>query len=375
MTVCKFIAPAPRAAVADPELTRPDWTKSAPRDPRLLWLDKNENSDPELAAFTAKVIAEVAPSHAWTYPECPSFYIKLGEYLGVKTDRLLLTPGSDGAIRSVFETFIDPGDVVVHTAPTFAMYPVYCRMFGARTVPLDYQATDGGPHLSLDRVLTTIANTRPKLVCLPNPDSPTGTVFDPDELRQIIETAGETGSLILIDEAYHPFYPHTALKWIDDYPHLVIARTFAKAWGLAGLRIGYAAACPEVANLLHKVRPMYEVNTLSVAIMDRMIDYSDEMLASVRRLNAGRDGFLSVMHDLGLRTVPANGNFLHVAFGPQAPQVHSSLSNLVLYRKDSNDICLKGYSRFSATTPELFEPVIRNIREVFAQVRSERKTL
>src|ERR1043166_6444431 len=367
MKIDVYTTPSPRPSIADPELTRPDWTRSTGRDPRLLWLDKNENTDPELAALTARVIAEVAPAFGPKYPEFFSFYQKLADYLGIQASNLLLTAGSDGAIRSVFEAFINPGDVVIYTAPTFAMYSVYSRMFGATTVPLEYQPSDHGPILSLDTLTSAIKSARPKLVCLPNPDSPTGTVFDPDELRRIIDAAGKAGSLILVDEAYYPFYDYTALTWIDEYPHLVIARTFAKAWGLAGLRLGYAASCPELAVLLHKVRSMYEVNTLSVAVMDRMIGHSDAMLASVRRLNAGRDRFIDAMNELELRTLPTNASFLHVAFGPRAEAVHSALSNLVLYRKDSHDACLKGFSRFSATTLQLFQPVIESIRQVFSR--------
>src|SRR5438128_5186682 len=145
MKAYKYKPPAARSSVIDPALTRPDWTRGTRRDPQLLWLDKNENTDPELAAVTARIIAEVAPSFGPTYPECPPFYAKLADYLEVAAENLLLTAGSDGAIRIVFEAFINPGDVVIHTMPTFAMYSVYCRMYGAKTVTLDYHPSAQGP--------------------------------------------------------------------------------------------------------------------------------------------------------------------------------------------------------------------------------------
>jgi histidinol-phosphate aminotransferase len=364
MSLNGFTVPTARGSVADPKLWRPDWTTGVPRDPSLLWLDKNENTDPELAALTARVLGEIDLSALHTYPECAPLYHKLGRHLGISADRLLLAAGSDGVIRSVFEAFISPGDVVVHSLPTFAMYAVYSQMYGARVVPLIYQPSERGPSLPIEEVLKTIAAARPRLVCLPNPDSPTGTVFAPDALRQIIEAAGTAGAVMLLDEAYYPFYNETALPWIDEYPHLVIARTFAKAWGLSGLRIGHAAASPEMIRLLHKVRPMYEVNTLAVAFMERMLDLSHEVLASVRRLNEGRDTFLTAMEKLSLRTLRGQGNFLHVAFGAHAPAVHSALKDAVLFRLDFNEPCLKGFSRFSATTAGVFQPVIDRIRRV-----------
>jgi histidinol-phosphate aminotransferase len=129
------------------------------------------------------------------------------------------------------------------------------------------------------------------------------------------------------------------------------------------LRIGYAVASPELANLLHKVRPMYEVNTLAIYFVERMLDYSQAMLSSVKRVNAGKADFLAAMADLGFMTFRAEGNFLHVAFGDRAPGIHEALKKVVLYRLDFNDPCLKGYSRFSAAPIELLRPVILAIRQ------------
>ena len=362
-TARAYTPPLPRPSVAAPALWRPEWTAGTPRDERLLWLDKNENADPELLAIMRGVVESAAHEALSIYPECGPLYRKLGQFLGISPDHLLLTAGSDGAIRSVFEAFISPGDPVVHTVPTFAMYSVYAQMYGARAIGLEYRPGANGPELSASEIEEAVGRARPKLVCLPNPDSPTGTLFQVEDLRRIIEAAGEAGALILIDEAYHPFTEMTALPWIDEYPHLVIARTFAKAWGLAGLRIGYAASCPEVAKVLHKVRPMYEVNSLAVAAMERALDYSAEVERSVGRLNDGKAGFLSAMSSLGYRVLRSHGNFLHVAFGADAPRVHERLKSVVLYRPDFKEPCLKGFSRFSATTRERFQPVINAIQE------------
>ena len=364
MSEQNYTVPAAKESVADPKLFRPDWTRGVPRDPDLLWLDKNENADPELARLTARLLTEIDPVAIYSYPECTPLYHKLGGYLEIGADHLLLTAGSDGAIRSVFEAFINPGDVIVHTVPTFAMYGVYSSMYGAKVVPLTYQPSDQGPVLKADDVVDTIVKARPKLVCLPNPDSPTGTVFSENEMRNIIEAAGRSGALVLIDEAYHPFYDNTVVPWVDKYNHLVVARTFAKAWGISGLRIGYAVSCPDITRLLHKVRPMYEVNTLAVSMADKMLDHVDDVMASVRRLNAGREAFIEDMKALKLRTLVTHGNFMHVAFGQHAEAIHAKLKNVVLYRLDGGEPCLKGFSRFTATTAERFHPIVQHIRSV-----------
>ena len=354
--------PQPLPAVADPALTRPDWTNGVLRDQDMLWLDKNENTDPELARVVASVIGSLPADAHNAYPENGPLYRKLAKWLDVAPENLMLAAGSDGCIRSVFETFVGPGNRVLHSAPTFAMYFVYSKIHGANEICIDYQPSHKGPALDMESFLKAISDNKPKLVCLPNPDSPTGTTFDQKTMRLIIEAAGNVGAVMLVDEAYHPFHLDTVLPWINEYPHLVVVRSTGKAWGMAGIRIGYAAAAPEMAKLLHKVRPMYEASTLSVAIFERMLDHTDAMEASVARLQAGKQRFLDAMQDLGFRTLQGAGNFCHVAFDDRADAIHASLAELVYYRQNFNDPCLVGFSRFSSTTPDLFQPVIERIR-------------
>lgn len=357
----------PRPAVAQPSLTRPDWTTGTPRDPRKLWLDKNENTDPALSVVVAEVMRGLPAEAYFTYPESALLYAKLANSLGVDPRNLVLAAGSDGVIRSVFAAFIGDGDRVLITKPTFAMYPVYCRMHGAAVTELEYEPSAQGPWLDPQRVIETIRAVRPKLVCIPNPDSPTGTVFAEDAFRAIVAAAADVEAVLLVDEAYYPFYDRSVVTWIKSAPHVIVARSTGKAWGCAGLRLGYAVASPEVAVLLHKVRPMYEANTIAIMGFERLLDHQADMLASVDRLQAGKAAFLDAMTVLGLRVLRGHGNFLHVAFAEHAAAVHAALDELVLYRKDFAEPCLKGFSRFSATTAELFQPVIARIQDVVGE--------
>lgn len=356
--------PQPRPPVADPALARPDWTKAQPRDTARLWLDKNENLDPELARVVSNIMRTLPDEAYNTYPDTAALYDKLAASVGCGPDNLLLAAGSDGVIRSVFEAYVGEGDGVLHTAPTFAMYSVYARMYGARTIALAYVPSPSGPLLRAETMIETIRAQAPKLVCLPNPDSPTGTVFPLDELTAIVDAAGEVGALILVDEAYWPFHPESAVGLIEQAPHLVVARSAGKAWGCAGLRIGWAIASPEVAVMLHKVRPMYEVNTMAVHAFLRLLDHEGDMRASVARLEAGKKLFLESLEGLGLRVLKGAGNFSHVAFGAHAAAIHEALAPIAYYRRDFAEPCLAGFSRFSSTTPHLFRPVIDRVASV-----------
>lgn len=364
-------SPNPKAWLSRQNISRPDWTNSSQRPPDRLWLDKNENLDPHLLEVTSRVAAEVAREGRglFTYPETGALYQKLAEHVGVSPRHLRLTPGSDGAIRSVFEAYVEPQHTVVHTAPSFAMYAVYCKMFGAHAVPVEYERTDTGPRLPFDAFLAAVERHSPRLVCLPNPDSPTGTVVAFDEIVRLLEVASKVGAIVLVDEAYYPFYADSVVRLVDRHPHLVVARTFAKAWGLAGLRIGYAVAHPDVAFALHQVRPMYEVNTFACEVVERMLHHEEAVRASVRRTLEGKQHFERCMNTLGFQTLESHGNFTHVAFGGRAQAVHDALGTRVLYRKGFSERCLEGYSRFSIAPTPTMEEVALLIESALKEVR------
>jgi histidinol-phosphate aminotransferase len=354
----------PKSPLDSPALNRPSWNHSIARDKNLLWLDKNENLDPDLMRFAGRILKEQSAEVLATYPEFSSLYQKLADWVGVRPDNLILTPGSDGVIKAVFEAFVSPGDIVVHTAPTFAMYPVYCQIFGAKQVTLIYEKTERGPHLSFESIFSCLEKLRPRLFCLPNPDSPTGTTLSPNEIFKLIELCNRTGTIALIDEAYYPFYKITCAALINQFNNLIVARTFAKAWGLAALRIGYAIGSAEVIQWLQKIRPMYEVNTLGALVVEKMLDYPDVMQDSVERLENGKSYFLNEMITLGYKVLNGKGNFLHVNFGDNSEKIHEALQDYVLYRKNFIEPCLEGFSRFSSTTTELFSPIVNIIRNV-----------
>ena len=357
----------PRRALLNPELQRPSALNSVPRDTGRIWLDKNENLDPQLNALSRDVLLSIPQSALATYPEAGALYRKLSKWVGVSPESLLLTPGSDGAIRIVFESFVESGDAVVRTSPTFAMYPVYAQMFGASDHSIEYQRTMAEPSLDVSKIIHTVRQVKPKLLCLPNPDSPTGTILQPSVLRELLTECEATQTVLLVDEAYHPFYAWSAVPWIENSQNLVVARTFAKAWGAAGLRIGYAVAHPSTIALMHKMRPMYEVSTVAVEFVSRMMEHAGEVARSVTRISEGKEFFIGQMRALGFSVLRTEGNFVHVGFGGFGGTIHRALANQVLYRPAFTDPSLTGYSRFSVAPREIMARVADLIRQAVAQ--------
>ena len=169
---------------------------------------------------------------------------------------------------------------------------------------------------------------------------------------------------MLIDEAYHPLYKETSVPWIFEFKNLVVVRSFSKAWGAAGLRVGYALANKDLTAFLHKQRPMYEIGSVSAKAIEILLDYEKEMNQSVERVNAGKKYFQVSMNALGLPSYESHGNFIHVRFGKYAHEIHKILEGKVYYIKDFTSPCLEGYSKFSTTTKERFKPIIESITDV-----------
>lgn len=262
-----------------------------------------------------------------------------------------------------FEAYIEDGDYVIHTSPTFAMYPVYSKMFGAITHEIHYTSTALGPYLAVADIKHYLASLKPKLLCLPNPDSPTGTALAENEIIDILSVCEDTGTVLLVDEAYHPFYAWSAIDLTKISKNVIVARTFAKAWGAAGLRVGYAVAHPSTISYLHKMRPMYEVSSFAVEFVAKAISHAAEMEASVERIKAGKAYFLEFLRSKGFPVLDTHANFVHVAFLDQGDSIRKQLKGQVLYRHSFDHTCLAGYSRFTVAPIPIMEKVIHLIEK------------
>lgn len=247
------------------------------------------------------------------------------------------------------------------------MYDVYSKIYGAEISWLDYEASVDGPLLEVEKFISTINEINPKMVCLPNPDSPTGVVFSPTDIERIISAADKVGALMLIDEAYHPLYQWTACPLINKYTNLIVVRSFSKAWGAAGIRVGYSIANKKLTNFLHKQRPMYEIGNVSAQVIVNLLNHESDMLESVKRVREGQEYFQAEMKKIGFPTYTSYGNFFHIKFGSYANKVHEILEGKIYYRKNFSEKCLKGYSRLSATTKERFEPIVASIKYLVSQ--------
>ena len=274
-----------------------------------------------------------------------------------------MTAGSDAGIKIVFETFVNEKDKVIRPNPTFAMYAVYNKIFNCKEITLEYEKTNEGPKIFLKKIIKSIKKNKPKLFCLPNSDSPSGHAFKINEIEKILSAARQVNSFVLIDEAYYPFFPNTCIKLIKKYNNLIITRTTAKAWGLAGLRVGYVISSKANIKEMHKLRPMYEINNLGAEFLNKYLSNKKIVNSSVKRLLSGKKYFKRQLEKMGFKLFKKEeGNFIHVDFLDKRQKIVNNLKNIVYFRHNENHDSMKGFSRFSLTSKNNFIKIIKEIK-------------
>ena len=268
-------------------------------------LDRNERLSPLPEPVVEAVRAGIDSTLLTDYPSLDELYEDLARLLAMPRDRLLLTAGSDAAFRALHQAYVRRGDRVVMLDPSYAMYPIYTRMFDAEPVQVPFR-----DDLTLDPdALLDATNVGVRMVLLANPNQPTGTRLPEDTLRALLDRAAGCEALVVVDEAYFPFSRTTVLPWVAEHPHLVVTRTFSKAWGLAGLRVGAVAAHSEVVANLYKVRSAYDVNAVGAMCVRTLLSHPEVAEQFVAEVDEGRRTVVERVRALGLEAVPGETNF------------------------------------------------------------------
>ena len=289
----------------------------------IVKLASNENPlGPSPKALEA-IRAELA--ELTRYPDGNGFELKqkLAARCGVSPAQVTLGNGSNDILDLVARAWLAPGLNAVFSQYAFAVYPIATQAVGAqgKVVPAKAHGHD------LEAMLAAIdANTR--VVFVANPNNPTGTWFGPDALEAFLSRV-PPHVLVVLDEAYIEFAAGSelpdGLSYLARYPNLIVTRTLCKAYGLAGLRVGYAASSPQVADVLNRVRQPFNVNSLALVAACAALDDA-EYLAEGRRINAeGMAQLEAGLAALGLAWIPSKGNFLAVDFARDAAPINQAL--------------------------------------------------
>jgi histidinol-phosphate aminotransferase len=332
-----------------------------------LRLDFNENT---LACSprVREALQQVTTAALTRYPEREPVEALVAASLGRPPEQIVLTNGVDEAIHVLFETFLDAGDELLLPVPTYTMYEVYATATDARIVPVQAADDLAFPY---ERLLAAIT-PRTKIIAIANPNSPSGTVCT---RAQIIELAARAPhAILLIDEAYFHFFGETVMDLVGAIPNLIVARTFSKAYGLAGMRLGLLAAPVDLMRWLRRVLSPYSVNSLALACLPAALadtEYIDNYVAEVL---AARAEFESVLDAANLRRWPSRANFVLVDIGSR----HAEFTRLmrgagVLVRDRSNDPGCEGRVRVTIGTREQMRQAAVVLRETLAALNQEKQ--
>jgi histidinol-phosphate aminotransferase len=331
---------------------------SAPKEGRTkkLRLDFNENtvgcSPAVMRALSRMTAGEMA-----IYPEYQVTTKRLARFFGVRPPEMHLTNGIDDALHLIADTFIDDGDSVLIVEPTFDMYRFFAELAGARVIAFRYDDEMRFPVDDVIRALRQPPKRRPRILYIANPNNPTGTLVQHEELRRILNAASRT--LVLVDEAYFDFSGLTILPWIRRYPNLLVARTFSKSAGLAALRVGCLFGAPEILAAMRRACTPYPVNSAALVAAEAAIrdprflrNYTREVLQSRAMLEKG-------LVSLGARIYPSRANFVLADFGPAAKRLVRALERKGILVRGRRDFRRAGFVRISAGTRADTRKVLR----------------
>ncbi len=336
----------------------------------IVKLASNENPlgpGPKVVAALRDQLAELT-----RYPDGNGFELKaaLAAHHDVAPETITLGNGSNDILELIARAFLTPDLEAVFSAHAFAVYPLVVQAVGARArvAPAlgDNSRMPYGHDLAAFRERIGPAT---RVGFIANPNNPTGTWLAADELdRFLAEVPAQT--LVVVDEAYFEYADQpdyaSALPWLARHPNLIVTRTFSKAYGLAGLRIGYAVSHPQVADLLNRVRQPFNVNTLAQHAALAALTDSDYLAESQRVNRAGMTRIRTACEALGLRTLPSAANFLCIDLNRPAQPVFQALLRRGVIVRPVASYELPNHLRVSIGTEAENRRFIDALREVLA---------
>ena len=289
----------------------------------IIKLASNENPLGPSRVVTESISGQLA--ELARYPDGSAYQLKdkLQAKLGIDPAMVTVGNGSNDVLELVARVFLGPGLESIVSEHSFVVYPLVTKSLGAELIVIP--AIDFGQDLNATRAAIS---DRTRVIFIANPNNPTGTWVDKQSLRGFLDAVPKE-VLVVLDEAYaeyvaEPEYPN-GLELVGDYPNLIVTRTFSKAYGLAGLRIGYSVSHPDIADLMNRVRQPFNVNAMSLAAALVALDDEAYLKESVRVNNEGMKMLTDACDHLGLGYIPSVGNFLTIDFGFDAIPIYEGL--------------------------------------------------
>jgi histidinol-phosphate aminotransferase len=329
-------------------------------DPNItLRLDMNENT----TGCSPRVLAKLRSLDAQTlasYPSRDAGEKLVAAELDILPAQALLTNGADEAIDILCRSYLEANDEILLVVPTFTMYEVFAQTQSAKVVRIPT-----GPEFSfpMQQVIDAVTD-RTRLIVICNPNNPTGLPAARSSILRVIESA--PSAAILLDEAYYHFYGQTLLDQIDKFPNMFIARTFSKAYGLAGMRLGLIAGPEEQMSVLRRMAPPFNVNVFALECLAEALADHQFLNDYVAQIRTSREWLRQELEQLGFKCWPSETNFLLSRFGVEKNEILNALRKRGISLRDRSDC--EGCVRISIGTQPEMERLMTELKQVLSQL-------
>ena len=341
----------------------------------IVKLASNENPlgcSPKATAAMREAIETIA-----LYPDGNGFELKdaLHKKYGVAHECMVLGNGSNDMLELAARAFLSVGDKAVYSQHAFAVYPLAVQAVGG--IGVSVPAVNFGH--DLDAMLQAAIDSQAKLVFVANPNNPTGTFVDAGALLEFLR-AIPPQVLVVLDEAYNEFLPgdcrYDAVAWLAEFPNLIVSRTFSKAYGLAGLRVGYAFCDAQVADMMNRVRQPFNVNSVAQAAAIAALDDQEFVKATYENNLRGMQQVTQGLEQLGLDYIPSYGNFVSFQVGEpvlskveEGMKMYQRLLELGVIVRPVASYEMPGYLRVSIGTEQENEKFLSALQQAIEEAK------
>lgn len=297
-----------------------------------LRLDLNENPGGLPQEFINHVLSMVTPQFVAQYPETLHFTKVLADFLGTDINHLCLVNGSAEGIRYIIQAFTSENGRIVGVVPSYFMFQVYSEMYGRNFVKVPYNED-----LSMDvnNIIREMTDDTQLLILL-NPNNPMGNVYTNKEFEMIIKIAKQKKITVLVDEAYHYFFPKTFIKYALNDEHIFVTRTFSKLFSMAGCRLGYVVGWSEGVKMVQKYCTPHNTNAFAMLFAEKIIETPGVIQTLIDKFNEGRNYLIDTLDAHGYQHKGEAGNFIFIKVNTDAPTIVSRM-------KDEKKILIKFY--------------------------------
>ncbi|QGG49025.1 histidinol-phosphate transaminase [Heliorestis convoluta] len=277
--------------------------------PEGVKIDANENPFPWPQSYVQRVQSEIATYPFTRYPDSEAKELRhaLSLYTGRSTEEILISNGSDEAIQLILLTFGGPGLATVISHPTFVMYGMATRYVGGKVIDVPLLEEKGTYRLDVPGLLAAAAKEESRVIVICNPNNPTGNCFSEEDIIAVLEG---TDKIVIVDEAYYEFAGKSMAARLQEFPNLIILRTFSKAFGLAGLRVGYTMASQEIIQEMHKVRQPFNVNAFSQRAACIALEEREAFQEQIDTILAEREKLLPRLKPFSWQVYPTDANYI-----------------------------------------------------------------